>query len=130
MTSLQVYLRDGQLLPVSQYDAEQLEDAKQGQAYNLKPTGSRSNPHHNLYWSALRNVCKATGKWPTEKHLHEELKFACGYYQLKYNAIAGKHMQISDSIQFSKMNQAEFHQYFEAAMEKLAEAIGYDPLES
>ena len=84
MRNLQVYIRDGQLLPISQYDAEQLEDAKPGQAYNLKPTGSRSNPHHNLYWSALRNVCKATGKWPTEKHLHEELKFACGYYKLKY----------------------------------------------
>ena len=62
MTKIQVQIKNGQLLPVSQYDAERLEDAKQGQVFNLTATGHRSNPHHNLYWSTLRSVCKATGK--------------------------------------------------------------------
>ena len=129
LTKIQVYLRDGQLLPVSQYDAEQLADAKQGQAYNLQPTGKRSNPHHNLYWSALRNACRATQKWPTEQHLHNELKWACGYVKLRWNQLTGAHMQIMDSISFDEMSQQEFHLYFEAAMKTLTEAIGYDPLE-
>ena len=35
-SKIQVYVRDGQLCAVSQYDGERLEDAKQGQAYNLQ----------------------------------------------------------------------------------------------
>lgn len=127
-SKIQVQIRDGQLLPVSQYDAERLEDAKQGQVYNLTATGHRSNPHHNLYWSTLRKVCKATGKWPSEQHLHDELKFACGYYRIRYSEIAEMFMRYPDSIGFDDMNQQEFNDYFEMAMAKLSEAIGYDPI--
>jgi len=38
-------------------------------------------------------------------------------------------MRIMDSISFDDMSQKEFNNYFELAMEKLADAIGYDPLE-
>ena len=125
---IQVHIKNGQLLPVSQYDAERLEEAKQGQVYNLTATGHRSNPHHNLYWSTLRGVCKATGKWPTERHLHDELKIACGYYQMKYSTITGSFLRVLDSISFDDMTQQEFNIYFEMAMAKLTEAIGYDPI--
>jgi hypothetical protein len=128
MTKIQVHLKSGQLLPVSQYDAQRMEDFADGQVFNLTSTGKRSNPHHNLYWAALRNVCKDTGKWPTEKHLHDELKFACGYYSMKYNEMAEEFMRIPNSISFDQMSQQDFMKYFEAAMEKLSDAIGYDPL--
>ena len=128
-SKIQVYIRDGQLLPVSKYDGEQLEDAKQGQAYNLQPTGHRSNPHHNMYWSILRSVAKATGRWPSEKHLHSELKWACGYVKMRWNSLASAHMRIMDSISFDDMSQQEFNQYFELSMQKLSEAVGYDVLE-
>ena len=127
-SKIQVYVRDGQLLPVSQYDGEQLEDAKQGQAYNLQPTGKRSNPHHSLYWSVLRNTCKATGRWPSEAHLHSELKWACGYVKMRWNSLASAHMRIMDSISFDDMSQQEFNKYFELSMQKLSEAVGYDVL--
>jgi hypothetical protein len=121
-------LRNGQLLPVSQYDAERMDDFADGTLFNVKSTKQRSNPHHNLYWGALRKVCKATGKWPTEQHLHDELKFACGYYRMRYSEITGMFMRYPDSIGFDDMNQEEFNTYFEMAMEKLGEAIGYDPI--
>ena len=35
---------------------------------------------------------------------------------------------IPDSIAFSKMNQQEFSKFFDQAMGKLSEAIGYDPV--
>lgn len=127
-SKIQVQIRDGQLLPVSHYDAERLEDAKQGQVFNLTPTGKRSNPHHNLYWSTLRSVCKATSKWPTEEHLHDLIKLACGYYKFEYSSLVGGFVKMTDSISFDKMTQQEFNQFFESAIEKLAEDLGYDPL--
>jgi len=125
---LQVQLSNGRLVPVSQYDAERMDDYAQGSLFNLSPTKQRSNPQHNLYWSTLRRVAKATGKWPTEHHLHDELKIACGYVRIKLSALNGELVNIPDSISFDKMTQPEFQQYFDMAMAKLAEGIGYDPL--
>ena len=130
MRKLQVQLSNGRLVPVSQYDAERMDDYAQGSLFNLSPTKQRSNPQHNMYWSTLRRVAKATGKWPTEHHLHDELKIACGYVRIKLSALNGELVNIPDSISFDKMNQAEFFKYFELAMKKLAEGIGYDPLET
>ncbi len=126
---LQVQLSNGRLVPVSQYDAERMEDYAQGSVFNLSPTKQRSNPQHNLYWSTLRRVSKATGKWPTEHHLHDELKIACGYVRIKLSALNGELVNIPDSISFDKMTQPEFQQYFDMAMKKLAEGIGYDPID-
>jgi hypothetical protein len=49
LPKIQIELRDGQLLPVSQHDAERLGECKSGQIFNLSVTGTRSNPHHNLH---------------------------------------------------------------------------------
>lgn len=127
---IQVQLKDGQLLPITEYDAEKLEDAKNGQVYNLSATGQRSNPHHNKYWVVLRRVCAATGKWPDAEHLHDEIKYACGYYRLKYSSLAGQFLRIPDSISFDEMTQQEFNEYFDMAMHTLAEDLGYDPLQT
>ena len=129
-SKIQVYIRDGQLLPVSEHDSQQLQEAKQGQTYNLQATGKRSNPHHSLYWVTLSNVVKATGRWPTAEHLHNELKWACGYVKMRWNSLASAHMRMIDSINFDEMDQKEFNQYFEMSMAKLAEAIGYDPIQT
>ena len=126
--NLQMELSDGRLQPVTKYDAERMEDFPNGQLFNLKAAGKRSNPHHNLYWSTLRNVARDTGKWPTEHHLHDELKIACGYVRIKLSGLNGELVNIPDSIRFDKMTQQEFTKYFELAMQKLAEGIGYDPL--
>lgn len=130
LTKLQMELRSGRLQPVSMYDAERIEDYPEGTLFNLSNTGKRSNPQHNLYWSTLRRVAKATGKWPTEHHLHDELKIACGYVRIKLSALNGELVNIPDSISFDKMTQQEFQKYFELAMAKLAEGIGYDPLQT
>ena len=126
--NIQIQIRNGNLVPVSQYDAQRLEDFKDGALFNLKSTRQRSNQHINLYWATLRNVCTATQKWPTEKHLHHELKLACGYYKTYFSQITGGIIRSVDSISFEEMDQAEFNKYFEMAMAKLAEAIGTDPL--
>ena len=91
-------------------------------------TGTRSNPHHNLYWSTLKTACESTGMWPTAQHLHHELKLVCGYYKTTISPLTSSIVRHVDSTEFSAMTQAEFMTYFELAMSKLAEAIGYDPI--
>ena len=116
-------------MPITQWDAEQLEDYTEGSLFNISATKQRSNPHHNMYWSILRKVCKATDLWPTEQHLHADLKLACGYYNVTISPFTGEVIKTTDSIGFSKMTQKEFSEYFDRAIQKLTEAVGYDPLE-
>jgi len=127
-SNIQVMKLDNALVPLTEYDAIQLEDCSKGTLFNLKKTKKRSNPQNALYWATLRKVREATGKWPTDEHLHNDLKWACGYVRMRYNALSGQHMRTVDSISFDQMDQQEFNAYFEMAMKKLAEGIGYDPL--
>lgn len=126
---IQVFKRDGQLLPVTSYDAETIEDMPYDQLFDLVPVSKRSDPHHKLYWAALGRVVKQTGAWSSATHLHENLKMLTGYYRPVINKATGGVFYIPDSIAYTKMDQAEFAKYFDQAMAVLAETIGYDPLE-
>ncbi len=115
------------LQPVSSFDAELLLAAPLGTEFNLASLTKRSLPQHRTYWKALSEVVKATGKWPTAEKLHDALKRACGYVQIRYN-LDGSSYIATDSTSFEAMNHDEFCKYMELAMAKLSEAIGYDPL--
>lgn len=126
---IQVQKRGGQLLPITTYDAEEVEAAREGQLYDLVPVSDRSDPHHKLYWATLGEVVKATGAWASSAHLHDDLKMLCGYYRTVVNTASGALYYIPDSIAYQKMNQQEFAAYFDQAMAKLSQTIGYDPLQ-
>ena len=53
---------------------------------------------------------------------------ACGFFQTVVSEFGGIYY-FPDTIAMNKMNQKEFNEFFELAMEKLADAIGIDPLE-
>ena len=114
--------------PAAAFDAEQIMNDSFGTEYDLVKRSRRSLPQLRLYWSVLRNVVNATGKWPTATHLHEELKIICGYTRSVVNWETGEVHQIIDSIAFDAMTADEFRTYFDMAMKKLAEHLGYDPL--
>ena len=128
--SILVRLNDkGEFEPVSSFDAEQLAQCSRGQVFTVKANNERSIEHHRMYWSILSSVVKATGRWATVDHLHRDLKMACGYYQTVASEMGGVYY-LPDSIAMKKMDQKEFNVYFEHAMEKLSETIGYDPVEA
>lgn len=115
------------LQPISGFDAEMLLAAPIGTEFNLVSLTRRSRPQLRTYWKALNEVVKATGKWPTSEKLHDALKRACGYVEIRYN-LDGSSYIATDSISFEAMNHEEFCTYMDQAMAKLAEAVGYDPL--
>jgi len=87
----------------------------------------RSLPQLKLYWAMLQNVCDATGAWPDAEHLHDALKLDLGYVT-PIRTVDGKLAMIPDSAAMSKMDSAQFKQFFDAVAKRLAEVCGFDPL--
>lgn len=116
------------LEPVSAFAAEELDAYPVGTEFDLVARSKRSNPHHALYWAALTSVNRATEMFATPDHMHTSLKWACGYVTPVWNPDTGEIVEMVDSIGFDAMTQAEFAEYFDKAMAKLAEWTGVDPL--
>ena len=123
-----VRITDRGITPVSSYDMEILFSMPSGSEFDLVLRTERSTRQHRTYWKALKTVVNATGRWPTSKHLHRELKLACGYVEKVVDWNTGEVISVPDSIAFNAMTQPDFNEYFKAAMEKLAESVGFDPL--
>ncbi len=115
------------LAPVSSFDQEQLLACENGAEFKLVKLTKRSLPQHRAYWKALSLVVENDDRWPTGEHLHDALKRACGYVTVTHG-MDGKPFLTTDSTGFDAMTQDEFRVYFDRAMAKLAEAVGFDPL--
>lgn len=128
-----LYLRPerGRLVPVSPLDAEEL-DGLPLREHRAVLTAKRSLPRHRKYWAVLADVHAATGgingTFPTREHLHKGLLLSLGY--VTPLAVPGQMVPayIVDSTSFRAMGENEFAPYFEAALAKLAEWTGVDPL--
>ena len=91
-------------------DADYLAEIALGSDVEVTFRKRRSGRQHRLYWKVLGNTVKATDKWPTPAHLHDEIKFALGY------------------VAFQNMDGREFKVFFDRAMKLIAEHCGFDPL--
>jgi hypothetical protein len=115
------------LVPVGAFDDERLEQYPEGSIVEVTIKRRRSNPQNALYWSALSKVVEATGAYPSAEKLHEALKFKLGL-TMPVKMMDGTIVYLPDSTAFARMDQAEFKRFFDAAMQALAEAFGFDPL--
>lgn len=113
--------------PVDAFGSELLFADPVGTEYDLVKRSRRSNRQLGLYWKALSLVVQGTNKWATAEHLHDALKRASGYVTVNHD-MAGNPFVTTDSTAFDAMNADEFRAYFDAAMEKLSAAVGFDPL--
>ena len=118
----------GHLVPASAFDAEQLDRFPIGTQFRATSLTRRSLPHHRLYWGILSRVVSATERWPTPEHLHGLLMEDLGYVTV-IKDLQGRPKVVRDSESFDAMKQQDFNDYFNRAMQRLAESIGVDPLE-
>jgi len=112
---------------LDQIDAELLDTISLGSDVEVILRKRRSGPQQRLYWRVLGNVVRATDRWPTSQHLHDEIKFALGYVE-KRVSFTGAIYYRADSTAFQKMDGQEFKVYFDRAMKLIAEHCGFDPL--
>lgn len=108
-------------------DAEAMADIPFGKRLKMSVTLPRNRKRDGLYWAVLGEVCRATERWPTSNHLHEDLLITLGYW-IKVVTLSGETRLMRDSTAHDKMSDPEFAAYFNRAMAKLAEELGYDPL--
>lgn len=130
MAGVEVFCRveNGRLAPVSREDAERIAAFGRGAEVSGKISQRRSVPFHRRYWYILRRLVRDTplgSNFPTETHLHDALKMACGYTKEVHNFTHGK-ILIPDSTSFSAMGQQEFREYVEKVREVILREAGID----
>lgn len=120
---------NGSLSPVGMVDVETIDAIPPGTEFELRRITKRSNLQLRLYWATLSDVLRRVGTdtWPSSEHLSEALKQALGYITTYYK-LDGTPYIATDSIAFEAMTQEEFQGYFNAAMAKLTETVGFDVL--
>lgn len=87
----------------------------------------RSARQLRLYWAMLHNVVAATDAFPDAERLHDALKLDLGFVT-PMKLLDGRMVYIPDSAAMSKMDAAQFRRFFDAAVKRLAEVCGFDPL--
>jgi hypothetical protein len=118
----------GRLSPVSQFDAEEFSAFPDGMLFDLIPRNKRTLPLHKTYWQALTKAVEATGRWGSRETLHTALKVAMGLVEPIYDLRGNVTGMQPHSTAFAAMDQQTFRIYFDGAMAKLSEAVGYDVL--
>lgn len=125
--------REGQtLVPVSAADAMLLEDDyPAGKVLRAKLTYARSSPFNRRYWAILGRVVDnfddgLKRKYPTSHKLHKSLLISLGFVETVWT-FDGHPIVTADSAAFDKMTAQDFHTYYEMAMTRLREWLGYDP---
>jgi len=115
------------ITPELAMDADKFADVPFGKRIKVSVSFPRNRKRDGLYWAVLREVCRATDRWPSDKHLHEDLLITLGFW-VKVVSLAGEVRLMRDSTAHDKMTDPEFAAYFNRAMALLAQEIGYDPL--
>jgi hypothetical protein len=111
--------------PASGFDAEQLQAFPAGTRFLAEPTPRLSDPVRRKYWATLNDVVKATGIRPTSEALHEAMKWLLSRVDVTYDLI-GRPRLVTQSM--AAWNDAEMSAYFDEAMAKLSELVGFDVL--
>jgi hypothetical protein len=119
----------GSLSPVTQFDAEELAAFPDGMLFDVIARNKRTMPLHRTYWQALTKAVEATGRWQSREALHTSLKVAMGLVEPIYDLRGNVTGMQPHSTAFAAMDQQTFRIYFDGAMAKLSDAVGYDVLQ-
>jgi hypothetical protein len=119
----------GKAVPVSAFDAEQFDKHPDGTEFDLAPRTKRSSPQQRLYWSILSKIVSATDLFATPEHLHDALLRDLGYITVLFD-LHGTPYVTRDSTAFDSMTASEFKEYMDKALARLAEVLGFDPMDA
>lgn len=110
------------LVPHAPYDHEILSMFPEGVPLRASFAQPRSLPRHRLYWVVLRLVIKNSNYFATVEGLHKTLLTACGVTE-PLITLEGEIVLIPSSIAFEKMEESEFKEYFDAALDAISTRV-------
>ena len=118
-------LEDGNWQPYSFEDAQVLTDFVEGECLLFKPRKPRNLGHHRKLFALLKfarfNMNEKLQKlYRNEEELLDDIKLATGHFETRYTA-TGKKWFKPKSISFGSMDQDEFQEFYDNAINSLCE---------
>jgi len=110
------------LVPITEWDREQLLDVPEGKDLSIKLSRTRSARQHRLFWSLMQIVVDNHPYYLRPEQLVEWLKLRLGYVEeiMFHN---GEMMTKLSSISFTSMGQIEFQEFFNKALYVIATEV-------
>lgn len=89
----------------------------------------RNMKFHKKYWSLLNAVILNQEHYKTTDNLHEAIKFFAGYYETII-PLEGESFLKTKSIAFHSMDNQEFEDFYNVALDECLKLVGDEALES
>lgn len=111
------------LVPVMRYDHDRVAKLTFGVDLRVDFRQERSPKHHRFYWALLGKVIEGTDKFGRNTEmLHRYLKLECGLVEV-VQFFDGTSVMDLTSTAWMNMDQVEFREYFDRAVQIILERI-------
>jgi hypothetical protein len=113
--SIHVRRSGDKLVPITEWDREQLLGIPEGKDLSIKLSRTRSAKQHRLFWSMMQIVVDNHPYYLRPEQVVEWLKLRLGYVEeiMFHN---GDILTKLSSISFSSMGQSEFQDFFNKSL--------------
>lgn len=115
-TELWLQRRMGHLVPANAQSAELLAKLPDDRWVLAEVRNPRNLKHHRKYFALLQAVYPHQSVWPTLRSFQRAMKKALGHGEWVTSS-DGRQEFIEDSISFASMDQTEFEQFYDRAVE-------------
>jgi hypothetical protein len=109
-------------VPLTAYDHEQIDRVPIFADVRASITMPRSLPRHRFYWVLLGIVAENQDRWRTAEDLHTAIKVKLGYIE-DFHLIDGSLLIRPRSTNFDSMDEIEFREYLDRALEVICTEI-------
>ena len=110
------------LVPANEQTLDALRKMKPGQWYRADIRLPRNVKHHRKYFALLGVVFPHQTMWPTFRKFRQKLEEALGHGEYHTNGRGERYFE-NESISFANMDQEEFEQLYERAVELILTRI-------
>ena len=113
----------GRFSPSDARSAELLEGLPRGKVMRASVTQPRNVNHHRQFFALLGAIFPHQELYPTTDDLLDGIKLAVGHTKEARNAETGEVMQAPASINFGAMDQDQFEQFYDRAVDLICRKI-------
>lgn len=87
-----------------------------GKPVRVEVRQQRNIGHHRLYWAMVQRIASAVGAEP--ENISDMLKISTGHCMTVHSKTLGT-VRLPRSISFAKMDQTQFHDFFERCVQTI-----------
>lgn len=114
--------RLGHLVPANSQAEEAIKTLPADRWLKVKVTLPRNVKHHRKYFALLNAVFPHQTMWPTFNKFREKFEEALGFGEYHVNGRGERYFE-KESIAFAKMDQTEFQEFYERAVDLICTRI-------